>query len=198
MKPDGKVAYEEIGITRGFTGWSAGPAGAAAIVSIAALSFVAILLAGCNSKPATTETPTPAAAQSAAPQTKPAAQLTPAEIKEMKGRDDYATNLAKTLHAKLPAYKNVKIYADSWLGSKAPAKNPLSDIKARSGDNLMLVFWSPEAGTARGLADFTKSPAVQEAVNAGFEEFQFVDPDTYCYAQIVPPSTVGGAVCGIR
>jgi hypothetical protein len=124
--------------------------------------------------------------------------LSAADIKDMKARDDYAANLSKFLHAKLPAYKNVKIYADSWAGTKAPAKTPLADIKSRKGDNLMLVFWSPEAGTARGLGDFTKSQGAQEAVNAGFAEFQFVDPDTYCYATVVPVTGAGRVICGIR
>jgi len=137
---------------------------------------------------------TPAAASS--PST--AATLSPAEIKEMQARDDYATKISKELRVRVPAYKNVGIYANSWAGAHAPAKTPLTDIKARTGDNLMLVFWSPDAGTAKGLADFTKSKAARDAVDAGFAEFQFVDPDTYCYAQATPTTGVGAVTCGIR
>ena len=75
---------------------------------------------------------------------------------------------------------------------------PAFTVKARPGDNLMLVFWSPDASTARGLTDFTKSRAAQDAVNAGFAEFQFVDPGTYCYAQVAPVAGVGPISCGIR
>jgi hypothetical protein len=197
LKTDSKFANEEIRIVRRPFGLTAGPAVAITVILTATIGVVGLFLAGCNSQPAPTAA-TPAATQPATPQAKSAAQLSPSDIKEMKARDDYATNLSKTLHLRMPAYKNVKIYADNWLGSKAPGKNPLNDIKDRKGDNLNLVFWSPDAGTARGLADFTKSPAVQEAIGVGFEEFQFVDPDSYCYAQVVPPSSVGAAVCGIR
>jgi len=127
-----------------------------------------------------------------------AAQFSPAEIKEMKARDDYAARLSTFLHQRMPAYKNVKIYADSWAGNKAPVGGPLTNVKLRKGDNLMMVFWSPEAGTARALADFTKSPAAVEAVNAGFAEFQFVDPDTYCYSLVAPVTGAGAVTCGIR
>jgi hypothetical protein len=119
-------------------------------------------------------------------------------LKEVQARDDYATQLSKSLHAKMPAYKNVKIYADSWAGTKAPGHAPLADIKVRASDNLMLVFWSPDPDTARGLTDFTKSRAAQDAVNTGFAEFQFVDPGTYCYANVAPVGGVSPAVCGIR
>jgi hypothetical protein len=136
------------------------------------------------------------AAPAAAPASAP--KLSAAELKEVQARDNYAAQLSKSLHAKMPAYKNVKIYADSWVGTKAPGHAPLSDIKARTGDNLMLVFWSPDPATARGLTDFTKSRAAQDAVNAGFAEFQFVDPGTYCYANVAPVGGVSPAVCGIR
>jgi hypothetical protein len=92
----------------------------------------------------------------------------------------------------------VKIYADSWAGPKSPTLKPQTDPKTRVGDNLMLVFSSPEAGTAKGLADFAKSKAAIEAANAGFAELQFVDPDRYCYALIVPVSQVGAVQCGPR
>jgi hypothetical protein len=171
----------------------------AVAIGVASLALFGVL--GCNSsssssseKPAAAAS-TPAAAPAAAA---PAPKLSAAELKEVQARDDYATQLSKALHAKMPAYKNVKIYADSWAGTKAPGHAPLADIKARTGDNLMLVFWSEESGTARGLTDFTKSRAAQDAVNAGFAEFQFVDPSTYCYANVAPVGGVSPAVCGIR
>jgi hypothetical protein len=152
-------------------------------------------VAACNSSSSSSEK-APAAQGAAA--AAPAPKLSASELKEVQARDDYAAQLSKSLHAKMPAYKNVKIYADSWAGAKAPAHGPLDDIKARTGDNLMLVFWSPDPATARGLTDFTKSRAAQDAVHAGFAEFQFVDPGAYCYAQVAPVSGVGSAICGIR
>lgn len=202
---DAPAAYEDIPVRRKYFGLAAAPAVTIAVVLLAVLVAIGAYFAWFNSSSTTstaangTSAPSPSAG---APSTAAAAAspvtLSAADIKEMKGRDDYATNLSKFLHAKFPAYKNVKIYADSWAGTRAPARTPLADIKSRKGDNLMLVFWSPEAGTARGLGDFTKSQGAQEAVNAGFAEFQFVDPDTYCYATVVPVTGVGGVVCGIR
>jgi hypothetical protein len=116
----------------------------------------------------------------------------------METRDKYAVTIANELHQKVPAYKNVKIYADNWQGAKSPSLKPQTDSKTRVGDNLMLVFSSPEAGTAKGLADFAKSKAATEAANAGFAELQFVDPDRYCYALIAPVTGVGAAQCGPR
>jgi len=162
------------------------------IVVFAVLGF--LFLKTDSGATATAAKPAPAVQVVAAPP----AQLSAADIKEMKARDDYAARLSTSLHQRLPAYKNVKIYADSWLGNKAPSKGPLTDVKSRKGDNLMMVFWSPDAGTARGLADFAKSPAAIEAVNAGFAEFQFVDPDTYCYSLVVPVTGASAVTCGIR
>jgi hypothetical protein len=166
-------------------------------LSIGVASLALLGLGACNSSSSSAGTEkaaptTPAAAPAPAP------KLSAAELKEVQARDDYATQLAKSLHAKMPAYKDVKIYADSWAGTKAPGHAPLADIKARTGDNLMLVFWSPDPATAKGLTDFTKSRAAQDAVNAGFAEFQFVDPGTYCYANVAPVGGVSPAVCGIR
>jgi hypothetical protein len=181
------------------------PAGLAVFVGLlilAAIVSIAVSFAWFGQGTAKkTVASTPAVATQSNPASKAAptaVTLSASDIKEMKGRDDYATNLSKFLHAKMPAYKNVKIYADNWAGTKAPGKSPLGDIKARTGDNLMLVFWSPDAGTARGLSDFAKSPAATEAINAGFAEFQFVDTDTYCYAEVVPVAGVRGVTCGIR
>jgi len=181
-------ASEEAPVSRKFFGMPVGAAVVVGIVLLAALVAAGIYFAGFSQRSAESTVGSGAApvSQAAAPPATASSskvQLSAADIKEMKGRDDYAANLSKFLHAKLPAYKNVKIYAD---------------IKSRTGDNLMLVFWSPEAGTARSLADFTKSQGAQEAVNAGFAEFQFVDPDTYCYATVVPVTGVGGVVCGLR
>lgn len=166
-------------------------------LSIGVASLALLGLAGCNSSSSSAGTekaaPTTPAATPA-----PAPKLSAAELKEVQARDDYATQLAKSLHAKMPAYKNVQIYADSWAGAKAPGHAPLADIKARTGDNLMLVFWSPDPATAKGLTDFTKSRAAQDAVHAGFAEFQFVDPGAYCYANVAPVGGVSPAICGIR
>ena len=164
-------------------------------VWIVVASLAVLGIAGCNSSSTPAEkAATPAAAAAPAP----APKLSAAELKEVQARDDYATQLAKSLHARMPAYKNVKIYADNWTGTKAPRKEPLADVKTRTGDNLMLVFWSPDPATARGLTDFTKSAAARDAVNAGFAEFQFVDPGAYCYAQVTSVGGVGLSVCGIR
>jgi len=124
--------------------------------------------------------------------------LNPAEQKEIAARDAYTVTIANELHQKVPAYKNVKIFADNWAGEKSPTKTPQTDPKTRVGDNLMLVFSSPEAGTAKGLADFAKSKAATEAANAGFAELQFVDPDRYCYALIAPVTGAGPVKCGPR
>jgi hypothetical protein len=203
LRADELAASQETPVARKYFGMSAGPAVVIGIVVLAALVAIGIYFAGFSQRSAESTVAPGAAAVSqaatpaaAAPASK--VQLSASDIKEMKARDDYAANLSKFLHVKMPDYKNVKIYADSWAGTKAPAKTPLADIKSRTGDNLMLVFWSPEAGTARSLAAFTKSQGAQEAVNAGFAEFQFVDPDTYCYATVVPVTGVGGVVCGIR
>ena len=167
-------------------------------LSIGVASLALLGLAACNSSSSTAGTEKAAVPATPAAAPAPAPKLSAAELKEVQARDDYATQLAKSLHAKMPAYKNVKIYADSWAGTKAPGHAPLADIKARTGDNLMLVFWSPDPATAKGLTDFTKSRAAQDAVNAGFAEFQFVDPGTYCYANVAPSGGVSPSVCGIR
>jgi hypothetical protein len=168
-------------------------------LSIGVASLALLGLAACNSSSSNAGTEKAAAAPTTpAASPAPAPKLSAAELKEVQARDDYATQLSKSLHAKMPAYKNVKIYADSWAGTKAPGHAPLADIKVRASDNLMLVFWSPDPDTARGLTDFTKSRAAQDAVNTGFAEFQFVDPGTYCYANVAPVGGVSPAVCGIR
>lgn len=167
-------------------------------LSIGVASLALLGLAGCNSSSSSAGTEKAVAPATPASAPAPAPKLSAAELKEVQARDDYATQLSKALHAKMPAYKNVKIYADSWAGTKAPGHAPLADIKTRTGDNLMLVFWSDDPATAKGLTDFTKSRAAQDAVNAGFAEFQFVDPGTYCYANVAPVGGVSPAVCGIR
>ena len=201
MKANAEFVDEEKPISRRIFGWPAAPVIVTSIVLLVVLGGIAGYFAwfshgSANSSIATGEPAVSQASQgtTAAPQ----AKLSPAEIKEMKARDDYAANLSKTLHLRLPAYKNVTIYADNWAGTHAPTRSAPVDVKSRTGDNLMLVFWSPDAGTARGLADFTKSRAVQEALAAGFAEFQFVDPGTYCYAQVAPVTGVSGVTCGIR
>jgi hypothetical protein len=168
-----------------------------AIASLALFGVVACNSGSSSSGSEKAATPQPASAASPASST-PAPKLSASELKEMQARDDYAAKLSTSLHARLPAYKNVKIYADNWAGTKAPTHGPFADIKTRTGDNLMLVFWSPDAETARGLTDFTKSRAAQDAVNDGFAEFQFVDPGTYCYAQVAPVGGIGPITCGIR
>jgi len=199
IKTNEPVAPEEEQAPKTYFGMRAGIALLVAIVIVAAIVAIAVSFAffGQGSAKKTVAATPAVATQSNAVAPSPA-KLSASDIKEMKARDDYATNLGKFLHAKMPAYKNVKIYADNWAGTKAPAKSPLADIKARAGDNLMLVFWSPDAGTARGLSDFAKSPAATEAINAGFAEFQFVDSDTYCYAEVVPVAGVHGVSCGLR
>jgi hypothetical protein len=172
------------------------PRALALSIGVASLALLGLLACNSSNSTASTEKAAEPAAPAATPASAP--KLSAAELKEVQARDDYATQLSKSLHAKMPAYKNVQIYADSWAGKKAPGHAPLADIKARTGDNLMLVFWSPDPATARGLTDFTKSRAAQDAVNAGFAEFQFVDPGTYCYANVAPVGGVSPAVCGIR
>ena len=165
-----------------------------AALGVALLAFAG--MAGCNSGSSSSnveKTSTPAAMPAAAP-----APLSDAEKKEMQTRDDFATKVATELHSKGGDFKNVKVYADNWTGTKPPAHAPLADIKTRTGDNLALVFWSPDPGSARGLADFTKSKSARDAVNEGFAEFQFVDPGNYCYSQVAPTTGAGPAVCGIR
>jgi hypothetical protein len=138
-----------------------------------------------------------APAKSAVPDV-PAKPLTPAELKEVQARDTYAANLSKALHQRMPEYKSVTIFADNWAGTHGPTITAPRDSKTRTGDNLMLVLWSPTRGTARSLGDFTKSRAALEAINAGFAEFQFVDPDSYCFSEVVPVSGPGPLSCGIR
>jgi hypothetical protein len=186
---------DTIGSDRRIFGCSRAPAVMIGIASLALLGVMACNSSSSSSANSSTAQATPAASPASA---SPAPKLSASELKEMKARDDYAEKLSKALHAKMPAYKNVKIYANSWAGAKAPAHEPLADIKARTGDNLMLVFWSPDPSTARGLTDFTKSQAALDAVNVGFAEFQFVDPGAYCYAKVAPVAGVGPATCGIR
>jgi hypothetical protein len=173
------------------------PAGALTVL----FSFASLILLGaaaCNSGSPSSSSEKAASPQDAPAASTPAPTLSASELKEMQARDDYASKLSTTFRARFPAYKNVQIYADNWTGTKKPGHGPLTNIKTRTGDNLMLVFWSPDASTAKGLADFTKSRAAQDAVNAGFAELQFVDPGNYCYAQIAPVTGVGPVTCGIR
>ncbi len=163
-----------------------------AILGIAGAVFGRSLL-GTSTAPVVNSTISQPAANPAK-----ATALSPTEQKEMETRDKYAVTIAAELHQKVPAYKNVKIYADNWAGAKSPTLKPQTDSKTRIGDNLMLVFSSPEAGTAKGLADFAKSKAATEAANAGFAELQFVDPDRYCFALIAPVTGVGAVKCGPR
>lgn len=169
-------------------------------IEIGIACLVLMTAAGCkSSSPPVAHEPSTAA--KAVPANDVAAKPAPMsadEIKQMKDRDDYATKLAKMLHARMPAYKNVDIYADNWTGTKPPAHGPFKDVKSRTGDNLMLVFWSPDPQTANSLSDFTKSQAAVDAVNAGFAELQFVDPQNYCYAQVNSVGAIGKPVCGIR
>ena len=162
---------------------------------LAGVGLLTLAMTACKDKAATEQpaaAPTPAAAPAEVP-------LTPAQLKEVADRDTYATNFSKELHARVPLYKNVNIYADNYAGPASPNKvKPQPDSKTRKGDNTMLVFSSPEAGTAKGLADFTKSKAGQDASNVGFSEMQFVDPDTYCFALVSAISGPGDVKCGPR
>ena len=168
-----------------------------ALLCLAGFLVALAFLAGCGEKtPASQSTVVAGTAQSEAP--KVAVKLSPEEQKEVDARDDLADSIAKELHARVPAFKNVSIYADNYAGSKSPSRHPQTDKKTRVGDNLMLVFSSQESATAKGLADFTKSKAAQRTVDAGFAELQFVDPDTYCFATIAPVSGVGPVKCGPR
>jgi len=165
----------------------------AGALGVALLAVVGVT--GCNSGSPSSNTEkaaTPAAAPVAAP-----APLSDAEKKEMQARDDFATKLATELHSKGGEFKNVKVYADNWTGTKPPAHAPLADVKTRTGDNLALVFYSPDPNTARGLTDFTKSKSARDAINDGFAEFQFVDPAGYCYSQVAPVTGAAAPVCGI-
>jgi hypothetical protein len=158
----------------------------------------AYLVAHKTSQSATTQTHTAPLQAKAASLARPDAPLGGADLKALQARDEYTASLTKLLHHKLPEYKRVTIYADNWAGSHAPSLTAPRDLKTRTGDNLMMVFWSPDSGTARSLGDFTKSKAAQEAVNLGFEEFQFVDPGAYCFATVAPNTGVGPVTCGIR
>lgn len=154
------------------------------------------LLAACSSD---VVRPVGSAATGATAQPEPAkvaVTLSPDELKEQEARDTFASNLGKGLHLRVPAYKNVKIYADGYAGAKSPTKTPQTDPKTRVSDNLMLVFYSPDSGTAKGLAEFAKSKAARDAGDVGFAELQFVDLDTYCYALIA--TGVGPVKCGPR
>ena len=166
-------------------------------INIALLVGLGLMTAGftaCKDDASKEQTAAPAPAAASAP-----IALSPQDIKEMAARDKYAEDLGKELHAKVPAYKNVKIYADNYAGPKSPSKvPPQQDPKTRKGDNLMLVFWSPDHDTARGIAEFTKTPAAQQATSSGFSEIQFVDPDTYCFALVDTISGPGAVKCGPR
>lgn len=172
------------------------PIALGAVIAAFVLILFAILSVRLGWLGSNTATSPHAAASQAA--TQPAIPLSAADLKEMQTRDDFAGNLSKALHLRLPAYKNVTIYADNWTGNRPPAHAPITDIKARTGDNLMLVFWSPDPGTAKGLSDFVKSRAAQDGVNTGFAEFQFIDPHTYCVSVVVPVKGPGAVTCGIR
>jgi len=172
---------------------------AIAIVVLLAISAVAVYFVANRRSQSAAQTAKAAPIQAKAASLSDAvAPLSAAEVKAMKARDDYAVNLSKVLHQKMPEFKRVTIYADNWAGTHAPTLAAPRDVKTRTGDNLMIVFWSPESGTARSLGDFTKSQAAQEAVNLGYEEFQFVDPGSYCFALVAPSAGVGPVTCGIR
>ena len=160
---------------------------------VLALAASLSLVSGCKSEPAPATSTAAAAQPEAAP-----APLSPEEKKAQDDRDKFATNIAEELHAKVPAFKNVKIYADNYVGAKAPSKTPQMDPKTRKGDNLNLVFVSSETGTANGLSDFAKTPAAKRAAEAGFNEFQFVDPGSFCYTIVDSTNGPGPVKCGIR
>jgi hypothetical protein len=171
---------------------------AISIVVLLLLALTAYFVASRSSHTAAVPSHAAPIAAKATSLVQPAAPLSAAELKAVKDRDDYAVSLTKLLHQKLPEYKRVSIFADNWAGSHAPTLSAPRDVKTRTGDNLMMVFWSPDSGTARSLADFTKSKAAQEAVNYGYEEFQFVDSSSYCFALVAPSTGVGPVTCGIR
>ena len=184
---------------KAFFSWPPSPGLIIVVLFVIVLGAVGLYVSKSLLGPVPVATTATATQGSATDQAKPAGStLTAAEAKEIASRDAYAVNIANELHQKVPAYKNVTIYADNWAGAKSPTRKPQTDPKTRVGDNLMLVFSSPESGTAKGLADFAKSKAAQEAANAGFAELQFVDPDRYCYALIAPISGVGAVKCGPR
>jgi hypothetical protein len=166
----------------------------AGIVIAGALVTTLGLTTGCKDNAAKDATP---AATSTAAEPAPA-PLSPEDIKEMAARDKIAAEVAEALHAKVPIFKNVKIYADNYVGDKAPSKTPQMDPKTRKGDNLNLVFVSNEAGTANALSDFSKTPAAKQAADAGFNEFQFVDPSSFCYTIVDSTTGPGPVKCGIR
>ncbi len=166
----------------------------AGIVLAGALVTTMGLTTGCKdnaSKDATPAATTTAAEPAPAP-------LSPEDIKAMAARDKFATDIAAELHAKVPLFKNVKIYADNYVGDKAPSKTPQMDPKTRKGDNLNLVFVSSDAGTANALSDFAKTPAAKRATDAGFNEFQFVDPGNFCNTIVDSTTGPGPVKCGIR
>lgn len=174
------------------------------VVTLACLAAALLFLGGYfawnawnrgNTTTASNSLPAQAQTSVAATSTIP---LSAAELKELQARDEYAVTLSKALHARLPEYKNVTIFADNWTGNHAPKLIAPRNAKVRTGDNLMLVFWSPANGTARGLSDFTKSRAAQEAISKGFAEFQFVDPSSYCFSLVTPVAGAGPISCGIR
>ncbi len=194
---------EDESDNRGFFSWPPTAAMVSTILVIVVLGAFITYVAMSKRDSAQSAANAPVATAPSAPavrvrSTTPAPPMSATEIKEMQARDTYATNMAKSFPARMPEYKKVLIFADNWAGTKPPYPTPLTDIKQRTGDNLMLVFWSPDAGTAKALAEFTKSRAVTEAVSAGFAEFQFVDPATYCYASVVPVNIVGPVNCGVR
>jgi hypothetical protein len=163
-----------------------------AAITIALIGSLSAIT-GCKSEPAPATSTVAATQPDAAP-----APLSPEEKKAQDDRDKFATDIAAELHAKVPAFKNVKIFADNYVGAKAPSKTPQMDPKTRKGDNLNLVFLSAEAGTANSLADFSKTPAARRAADAGFNEFQFVDPSGFCYTIVDSTNGPGPVKCGIR
>ncbi len=193
---------EDESDNRGFFSWPPTAAMVSTVLVVVVLgAFIAYVM--MSKRDAQNAASAPVATAPAAPvarvrSTAPAPPMNATELKETQARDTYAANMAKSFPARMPEYKKVLIFADNWAGTKPPYATPLTDIKQRTGDNLMLVFWSPDPGTAKALAEFTKSRAVTEAVSAGFAEFQFVDPTTYCYASVVPVNSVGPVNCGVR
>jgi cytoskeletal protein RodZ len=187
------VASDEDSSDRGFFSWPPSMGLVIVVVFLLALGGVTAFLVNSLMGPA------PSKAHVAAADTaSPGSSLVASDPKETAARDTYATNIAKELHQRVPAYKNVNIYADNWAGAKSPTRTPQTNAATRKGDNLMLVFSSPESGTAKGLSDFAKSKAAQEAAHAGFAELQFVDPQQYCYAMITPVGGVAPVQCGPR
>ena len=125
------------------------------------------------------------------------AQLEQAGAKQ---RHDYGAGMNIMMRYK--GINGINAFATNWDGHADPPAT-LEDYKQQEpGNNRLLVMWADEGTvSAEQLATvFTNSPqAGNDGIQSmGFNEVQFIDPASYCYASVNPLLGVSGVKCQMR